>query len=78
MLSAVDFDDQSRFSTFEIDDVWLNRRLTTKMKTELSQFAQSNPKLYFLRRKVLAQSSRALVRHSTPPDASLPLGATLP
>jgi hypothetical protein len=55
MLAAIDFDDQSRFKTNKVDDVWTDRKLPTKRETLKAVCTQSAPNLTFGFRHVAAK-----------------------
>jgi hypothetical protein len=70
MLTAADFNNDPLPPTFEVDDEGPERRLTTKMVSELAQLAQPHPEFYLLPRHTLAQGARTFVGHRDPTPPS--------
>jgi hypothetical protein len=75
VLTAIQFDDQTRLPALEVDDVAANRRLPAEVKPKLAKSPKPHPERDFLARHRLSQLPGAFVRHSTPPGRS---AATLP
>jgi hypothetical protein len=44
VMSAIQLDNQTRFTALEVCDVTSNRRLSAKVKSEFAQFTQPRPK----------------------------------
>ena len=61
VLVSVNFNDDARTAAFEVDDVTGNWRLSTKMKSERPQFAQSHPELDLLARHGFSKIASDLV-----------------
>jgi len=54
VLMTVDLHDEKRLAALEIDDVGLQWRLSAKMMTDGTQFAQAKPELHLLQRHRLS------------------------
>jgi hypothetical protein len=73
VLTAIYFDNNLSAEGHKVDDVVADRCLLAEVETECFQVTQLDPKLYFLRREVLAKRASFIVwQKASPRKAQTP------
>jgi hypothetical protein len=72
VLTAIYFDNNLSAEGHKVDDVVADRCLLAEVETECFQVTQLDPKLYFLRREVLAKRASFIVWQKASPRKAQP------